>query len=96
MIKWEGYDSNENTWEYADNMNCPDLIKEFEESHPNEAKKKKRKESKELEESIGDLKKDVGVTKEKLKQSEQLVVQDFINYQILKLLLESKNLLSKK
>ncbi|RWS21904.1 chromobox-like protein [Leptotrombidium deliense] len=31
-LKWSGYESDENTWEKVENLNCPDLIKEYEDS----------------------------------------------------------------
>lgn len=31
LIKWEGYASDENTWEPIDNLNCPSLINQYEE-----------------------------------------------------------------
>jgi hypothetical protein len=41
LVKWKGYSNTENTWEPASNMNCPDLIKAFEE---NEQKKQQEPE----------------------------------------------------
>ena len=32
LIKWEGYPDSENTWESAENCNCPELIRKFEEN----------------------------------------------------------------
>lgn len=29
LLKWKGYDHTQNTWENADNLNCDELIEEF-------------------------------------------------------------------
>ena len=29
LIKWEGYDHSENIWEPTENLNCPDLLRQF-------------------------------------------------------------------
>ncbi|CAF0725496.1 unnamed protein product [Adineta ricciae] len=31
LLKWQGYSSTDNTWEDVSRLNCPDLIREFEE-----------------------------------------------------------------
>uniref|UniRef100_U5EY97 Heterochromatin protein 1 n=1 Tax=Corethrella appendiculata TaxID=1370023 RepID=U5EY97_9DIPT len=43
-LKWKGYDNSSNTWEPKDHLDCPDLIKEFENNREKLAKESKTKE----------------------------------------------------
>lgn len=46
LLKWKGYDSSANTWEPKENLECPELIKAFEDSRTavkKEASKDKEK-----------------------------------------------------
>merc|ERR1712062_695935 len=40
LISWKGFGPEENTWEPKANMDCPEMIKEFDEKHKEEKKKK--------------------------------------------------------
>lgn len=33
LLKWRGYESDDNTWEPKDNLQCPELVEEYERTH---------------------------------------------------------------
>jgi hypothetical protein len=42
LVKWQGYEHTDNTWEPVKNLNCPELLRTFRQQHPNLARRKEK------------------------------------------------------
>lgn len=73
FIKWEGYEDSDNTWEPADNLDCDELVKQFEKNNRKSKDKDRRttkdREKERTKDRVKDVEKSSGEKERKKRDS---------------------------
>lgn len=69
MIKWEGYPDSDSTWEPAENLDCAELVAEFERNHKKDSHRRTTKDREKEKDKSKEREKDTGKVERRKRES---------------------------
>lgn len=77
LIKWEGYSEADSTWEPASNLDCDELVNEFEAKHKKDKERRTTKDRGKEKEKSKEREKDTGKSeKERRKKRDSVSISE--------------------